>query len=233
MLSRIFISGFSANDAIANCSVIQRYYITFYTSKNKNDKTCVSLMIPSASPTSSDHYLHATFVLFCGRTYENNDHYRPGLCDGRVDQYQKKSNVSFDQLTSLEFSCLFIHNDKIQSLSLCILDLNFLIFPPNIDPRGRPTVTAGSGHYFRTCCLYVRLSTLRTSVSLFKISQKNKVQARKVIATGGTVGLTEWIIDDTHVLFSHVFPAKIMFCLSSLVTDESHYRTVLKLPSED
>ena len=53
------------------------------------------------SPTSSDHsdhYLHATFVLFCnilksgdrrtgGNLCENNDHYRLGLWVGRVDQF--------------------------------------------------------------------------------------------------------------------------------------------------
>ena len=60
----------------------------------------VLLMISSArhtGPTSSDHYFHATIVLFCnilksgdGRTdgnlCENNDHYQPGLWIGRVDQ---------------------------------------------------------------------------------------------------------------------------------------------------
>ena len=67
----------------------------------------------------------------------------------------------------------------------------------SIDPRGRPTVTAVSDHYFRTCCLYVRPS-VRTFQNLAK---QNKFQARTVIATGGTVGLAEWIIDDTHFLF--------------------------------
>ena len=32
-------------------------------------------------------------------------------------------------------------------------------YPTNfLDPRGRPTVTVGSDHYFCTCCLYIRLS---------------------------------------------------------------------------
>ena len=68
----------------------------------------------------------------------------------------------------------------------------------SIDPRGRPTVTAGSDLYFRTCCLSVRPSPL------FKISQKSKTKTLSseiVIATGGTVGLAEWIIDGTHILF--------------------------------
>ena len=37
------------------------------------------------------------------------------------------------------------------------------------DPRGRPTVTAGSVHYFRPWCLYFRLSPL------FKIVQKKLI----------------------------------------------------------
>ena len=36
--------------------------------------------------------------------------------------------------------------------------------PLPFDPRGRPTVTAGSDHYFRTFCSY----------ALFKILQKNQ-----------------------------------------------------------
>ena len=66
----------------------------------------------------------------------------------------------------------------------------------DIDPRGRPTVTAGSDHYFRTCCLYIR-----PSVPTFQNLAKQNVQARIVIATGGTVDLAGWIIDDKHVLF--------------------------------
>ena len=65
-----------------------------------------------------------------------------------------------------------------------------------IDPLGRPKVTAGSDHYFRTCCLYVR----------------PHFEARTVIATGGTVGMAEWIIDGTNVVayISYFF---ISFCI--------------------
>ena len=64
----------------------------------------------------------------------------------------------------------------------------------HIDPRGRPTVTAGSDHYFHTCCLSIRRSKSQNlAIQTF--------QTRIVIATGGTVGLAEWIIDDTHVMF--------------------------------
>ena len=43
--------------------------------------------------------------------------------------------------------------------------------------------------------------SVRTSVLTFQnLTKQNKVQVRIVIATGGTVGLAEWIIDVTHVL---------------------------------
>ena len=61
-------------------------------------------------------------------------------------------------------------------------------------------MTAGSDHYFRTCCLFVRPSV--SPSPLFKISQnKKKFQAKIEITTGGTVDLAEWIIDDTCLAF--------------------------------
>ena len=60
---------------------------------------------------------------------------------------------------------------------------------------GRPTVTASSDHYF-SC-------NVRQSIPLFKIWQNN-FQVRIAIATGGTVGLVEWIIDGTHVSLIHL-----------------------------
>ena len=69
--------------------------------------------------------------------------------------------------------------------------LLFLLF--YIDPRGQLTVTAGSDHYFLTCCLSVRTSfpTFQNIITF---------QAIIVIATGRTVGLASWIIDGIHVL---------------------------------
>ena len=62
----------------------------------------------------------------------------------------------------------------------------------SIDPRGRSAVTAGSDHYFHTCSLFVR-----QSVPTFQnLTKQNNMQVKKVIATGRTVGLAEWIIDD-------------------------------------
>ena len=57
------------------------------------------------------------------------------------------------------------------------------------DPLGRPTVTAGCDHCFRTCC---------PSVPHF--SKQNEFQAKTMFTTGETVGLAEWIIDDTCLI---------------------------------
>ena len=60
-------------------------------------------------------------------------------------------------------------------------------FLSTIDPLGRPI---GSDHCFRT------LMSL-----LFKnLAQQNKFQAKTTLATGETVGLAEWIMDDTLLL---------------------------------
>ena len=44
-----------------------------------------------------------------------------------------------------------------------------------IDPLGRSTVTAGSDHYFRTWCLYVRLSvpTFQNLAKTKQLSSEN------------------------------------------------------------
>ena len=71
--------------------------------KELKNKTCVfnDPLGQTHSPTSSDHYFHETCALqyfeqwgrtygrgrTYGNLYENNDHYRPGLWVGRVDQY--------------------------------------------------------------------------------------------------------------------------------------------------
>ena len=58
-----------------------------------------------------------------------------------------------------------------------------------IDPPGRPQS--------RPVMITIFTHDVRPS-PLFKIAQKkNKFQARIVIATGGIVGLAEWIIDDS------------------------------------
>ena len=44
-------------------------------------------------------------------------------------------------------------------------------FTAFVDPRGQPTVTAGSDNYFRTCRLYVLLS-------VFSQSRKTKLQLK-------------------------------------------------------
>ena len=59
-----------------------------------------------------------------------------------------------------------------------------------VDPHGRPTVTAGIDHCFR---IYTHFS-------------QNKFQAKTMFATGETVGLAEWIIDDTCLVCTYISP---------------------------
>ena len=76
----------------------------------------------------------------------------------------------------------------------------------NIDPGGRPTVTAGGDHCFCTCRPFVRPSIHP------HFSKQNKFQAKTMFATGETVGLAEWIIDDSclvDALFSSFFATDV------------------------
>ena len=75
---------------------------------------------------------------------------------------------------------------------LCCFGLPLLFF----DPRGRPTVIkAGRDHCFCTCHPSVRP----------QFSKQNKFQEKTILATGETVGLAEWIIDDTCLVFLSFF----------------------------
>ena len=62
-------------------------------------------------------------------------------------------------------------------------------------------ITAGSDHYLHTWCLYV----CRSVPTFQNPAKQNKFHVRVVTATGGTVGLAEWIIDGTHVLFQFFY----------------------------
>lgn len=80
----------------------------------------------------------------------------------------------------------------------------------SIHTPGRPTVTAGSDHHFRTWCtsMYVRRHFI-------------KFQVRIVMVTGGTVGMAELIIHGTHMscfyLFSLALPISGFISLTSLL----------------
>ena len=67
------------------------------------------------------------------------------------------------------------------------LKIQLGIFLYSIDPRGRPTVMAGSDHWLFSHMLSVRP----------QFSKQNKYQLKVMFATGETVGLTEWITDDS------------------------------------
>ena len=62
-----------------------------------------------------------------------------------------------------------------------------------LDPLGRPVIPVGSDHYFHTCC-----SSVRPFIH-FKISQ---IKQLIMIATSGTVGLDEGIIDGTFLILA-------------------------------
>ena len=64
----------------------------------------------------------------------------------------------------------------------------------HIDPLGQPTVTADRDHCFRT-----RRPFVRPSVRTFQnLAKQNRVKT--MFATGETVSLAEWIIDDTCLI---------------------------------
>ena len=65
----------------------------------------------------------------------------------------------------------------------------------SIDPLSQPKATAGRDHCFRTCCPSVN-------------SRKTK-QQKTMFATGVTMGLAEWIIDDTCLVPVFIGPSKI------------------------
>ena len=57
----------------------------------------------------------------------------------------------------------------------------------SFNPLGRPAIMAGSDHYFHTCP-YVR--------TFQNHAKQDNFQVRILIAIGGAVDLTEWIVDD-------------------------------------
>ena len=65
------------------------------------------------------------------------------------------------------------------------------------DPQSLPVVIT---IFVRVVCTYV-LSSVRSFSTFQNLAKQNEVQVRMVIAIGGTVGLGEWIIDDTHVWY--------------------------------
>ena len=81
----------------------------------------------------------------------------------------------------------FFHHIFIFAISMC--SVGFLVLCLPIDPLGLPTVTAGSDHWFANV---VRPSVRSHFFKIFTL--------KTMVTTGKTVGLAEWIIDDTcHV----------------------------------
>ena len=84
-----------------------------------------------------------------------------------------------------------------------------------VDPLGRPTVTASRDHCFCT------MSSVRPYIPIFQnLAKQNK--AKTMFATGETVGLAEWIIDDTCLVKTYV--RTFSFCTKNQLSQ----RTVLQ-----
>ena len=65
------------------------------------------------------------------------------------------------------------------------------------DPLSRPTISAYNDHCFHTYRHYIRLYVRPYFQNL---SMLNKFQVNTMIPFGGTLGLTEWIIDDPSLV---------------------------------
>ena len=113
------------------------------------------------------------------------------------ENWNKNSFLEKNVLTYLEMECTYVWQCKWANCLPSdvtwyflnrINDASKLLNGAQIDPLGQPTVTAGRDHYcFCTCC---------PSVPTFQnLAKQNK--AKTLFATGETVGLAEWIIDDT------------------------------------
>ena len=85
------------------------------------------------------------------------------------------------------------------------------------DPRGQPTVTAGSDHCFRTCC-----------PSDFSKSSKNKTKFKwnNIYYWREIVGLAKWIIDDTCLVIFYFRNLFRVISFPSRKENENRYRTI-------
>ena len=79
-----------------------------------------------------------------------------------------------------------------------------------------PTHSHGrySDHYFRTCCPFLLPSPFFT--------KQNKFQAKTMFTCGETVGMAEWIIDDTYFSF---FPSTTKVPCRLFVSDIERIKT--------
>ena len=96
----------------------------------------------------------------------------------------------FPKISCTDWLCSVLYHHVLYFIKVCGRKLPTAVF----DPRGRPTFTAIRDHCFCTCGPFVRPH----------YSKENKFQAKHMFATGETVGLAEWIIDDT-CLVSGIF----------------------------
>ena len=86
--------------------------------------------------------------------------------------------------------------------------LDFFLQSQFFDPLGQPTVTAGRDHCFRTCC--------PPSVRPHFLNLEKPNKQKTMFATGVTMGLAEWIIDDTCPVFI-IYNLNIFYHTSSFL----------------
>ena len=88
-----------------------------------------------------------------------------------------------------------------------MLEINLNFF----DPLGRPTVIVYA---------HVVRPLVRTFIQTFQnLAKQNKFQAKTMFTTGETVGIAEWIMDDTCLVSAYFFisdAVKWQTCLFSV-----------------
>ena len=104
--------------------------------------------------------------------------------------FGKQHNI-YGRMWFFFFNYIKVNNTHEKSVFTSIGDNTFT----QIDPLGRPTITAGSDNSSHTCCPSVRPSYVSSTVQ--NLSKQNKFQVKTMFTTGETRGLAEWIIDDT------------------------------------
>ena len=112
-----------------------------------------------------------------------------------IKQELNDGEVAQEQVGQFKI-CHLKHYPKLTCFSFEFKSIKAL----HVDSLGQPKVTAGRDNCFRTCCPSVRRSV---RMSPLFTSRKTK-QQKTMFATGVTMGLAEWIIDDTCLVNDYI-----------------------------
>ena len=202
--------------------IIDDSYNVFNTFSANCNNTCVinyPLARPTVPPVVIIIFTRGLLCLailwkFLKYTFKNNDHYRPGLWVGRVDQY-----VCHIQSYNVSFLRIKKHRTKIRQLGkkLSILIRAQKCFDYESWSLSRDNATSGKIHRitaeFSSICwstwpIHTHchcFCTCRPSVrpTFQNLAKQNKVKT--MFATGETVGLAEWIINDNCLVFVCIY----------------------------